>query len=137
MLLLLLLLLAITIAAESSPNLRVDGDTCTVLPIGGGQDDAPNIINAFDACRSGGTVVLDQYYVVNTVLVITDLQNVNIQLSGVGQSVPLHHRYYAIHSAHFSTIHAKYRLLVPQLLLYGVPERVCQPPITFPHSHPY
>ncbi|KAG9312452.1 pectin lyase fold/virulence factor [Chiua virens] len=73
-------LLPLVLAA--SPYVKVDGNTCTVVPIGGGQDDGPNIIHAFDACGSGGTIVLDRYYVVNTVLVITGLHDANIQLSG-------------------------------------------------------
>ncbi|KAG6372109.1 glycoside hydrolase family 28 protein [Boletus reticuloceps] len=63
-------------------------NTCKVIPIGGGQDDGPNIIDAFDTCKSGGTIVLDKYYVVNTVLVITGLQDVSIELSGVVQYTP-------------------------------------------------
>lgn len=77
------LLLALAIPVFAS-QITVDGDRCTVTPLGGGQDDGPNIIQAFDACSSGGTIVLDKYYVVNTVLVITGLQDVSIDLSGTG-----------------------------------------------------
>ena len=80
-----LLALGLQVALSVS-HVRVHARTCTVTPIGGGQDDGPNIICAFDACKSGGTVVLDKHYVVNTVLIITGLQDVNIQLSGVGAS---------------------------------------------------
>ncbi|KAF8549316.1 glycoside hydrolase family 28 protein [Imleria badia] len=55
-------------------RVRVDGNTCTHL-----QDDGTS---------STRTVVLDQFYVVNTVLVITGLQDVNIELSGVVQYTP-------------------------------------------------
>ncbi|KAI9566591.1 pectin lyase fold/virulence factor [Boletus coccyginus] len=74
--------------AASPLRVRVDGNTCAVTPIGGGQDDGPNIIHAFDVCKSGGTIILDRHYVVNTVLVITGLQDVNIELSGVVQYTP-------------------------------------------------
>ena len=72
--------------AAANPHVKVHHGHCTVKPVGGGQDDGPNTIHAFDACKSGGTIVLDQYYVVNTVLVITGLQDVKIKLSGVGES---------------------------------------------------
>lgn len=75
--------------AASPSRVRVDGNTCAVTPIGGGQDDGPNIIRAFDVCKSGGTIILDRHYVVNTVLVITGLQDVSIELSGVGASPSL------------------------------------------------
>ena len=119
------LLPLLTLALAADPHVKVDGKTCTVIPIGGGQDDGPNIIYAFDACKSGGTVVLDKYYVVNTVLVITGLQDVRIRFSGVGESHPFNSRSPPFNRRVFSTIHSKYRILVPQLLLYGVPERVC------------
>ena len=92
-----LLSLALAASPSSTPHVRVDGQTCTVSPIGGGQDDGPNIIYAFNACRSGGTIVLDQYYVVNTVLVITGLQDVSIELSGVGEFVPHNSRSASVH----------------------------------------
>ncbi|EGN97570.1 glycoside hydrolase family 28 protein [Serpula lacrymans var. lacrymans S7.3] len=72
----------------ASANVQVGGGTCTVVPLGGGQDDGPNILDAFSQCASGGTVVLNEYYVVNTVLVTTGLKNVNIELSGVVQYTP-------------------------------------------------
>ncbi|KAN0078074.1 polygalacturonase [Tylopilus felleus] len=78
-------LLALLPVALAASHVKVDGSTCTVTPIGGGQDDGPNIIRAFDACKSGGTIVLDRYYVVNTVLVITGLQDVKIEFSSVVQ----------------------------------------------------
>ncbi|KAG9312450.1 pectin lyase fold/virulence factor [Chiua virens] len=78
----------LSLALAASPYVSVDGNTCAVIHIGGGQDDGPNIIDAFDLCKCGGTIVLDRYYVVNTVLVITGLQDVNIQLSGVVQYTP-------------------------------------------------
>lgn len=117
----LLPLLPIVLAA--SPSVVVDGHTCTVVPLGGGQDDAPSILDAFRSCGSGGTVVLDKYYVVNTVLVITGVRNVSIVLSGVGGSI-LQAPDPRLHSFLLSTIHPKYCVLVTQLLLYGVPERV-------------
>ncbi|KIJ62472.1 glycoside hydrolase family 28 protein [Hydnomerulius pinastri MD-312] len=83
----LLAFLPVVIAA-SSPNVKVQGNRCTVVPLGGGQDDGPNILSAFAQCASGGTVVLDKYYVVNTVLVTTGLKDVGIELSGTVQYTP-------------------------------------------------
>lgn len=59
---------------------------CAVKPLGGGKDDGPNILAAFANCSSGGTVVLDKFYVVDTLLMTTGLKNVNIELSGTGAS---------------------------------------------------
>lgn len=36
------------------------GQTCTVTPLGGAQDDAPQILAAFAACNHGGTVVFPE-----------------------------------------------------------------------------
>ncbi|KIL00164.1 glycoside hydrolase family 28 protein [Paxillus rubicundulus Ve08.2h10] len=86
----LLGLLPAVIAASPSlsPQVKVAKNTCTVVSLGGGQDDGPNILYAFETCRSGGTIVLDQSYVVNTVLVTSGLKNVRIELSGVVQYTP-------------------------------------------------
>lgn len=67
--------------AASDSGLR-----CVVKPLGGGQDDGPNILTAFSQCSSGGTVVLDKYYVVDTLLMTTGLKNVDIELSGTSTS---------------------------------------------------
>ncbi|KDQ58920.1 glycoside hydrolase family 28 protein [Jaapia argillacea MUCL 33604] len=61
---------------------------CQVKAIGGGQDDGPNINAAFAECATGGTVVLDGYYVVDSLLFTTGLTNVNIELSGTVQYTP-------------------------------------------------
>ncbi|KAF9221196.1 glycoside hydrolase family 28 protein [Gyrodon lividus] len=86
----ILLFLPVVIATlpSSSPQVKVAGNKCTVIPLGGGQDDGPNILYAFETCKSGGTIVLDQYYVVNTVLVTTGLKDVGIELSGTVQYTP-------------------------------------------------
>lgn len=36
------------------------GKTCTLLPLGGTQDDVPQILEAFDECNNGGTVVFPE-----------------------------------------------------------------------------
>lgn len=36
------------------------GQTCTVTPLGGTQDDVPQILAAFEACNNGGTVVFPE-----------------------------------------------------------------------------
>lgn len=97
-------LLALLPVALAASHVKVDGSTCTVTPIGGGQDDGPNIIRAFDACKSGGTIVLDRYYVVNTVLVITGLQDVKIEFSSVGASRSLNTRSASIQSTYLSAV---------------------------------
>ncbi|KAH7925795.1 glycoside hydrolase family 28 protein [Leucogyrophana mollusca] len=82
------LLALLPLAFAASPNVQVEGSTCKVIPLGGGQDDGPNILSAFAQCGTDGTIVLDRYYVVNTVLVTTGLKNVGIELSGVVQYTP-------------------------------------------------
>lgn len=36
------------------------GKTCTLNPLGGNQDDVPQILEAFDECNNGGTVVFPE-----------------------------------------------------------------------------
>lgn len=38
----------------------ISGQTCTLAPLGGEQDDAPQILAAFEACNHGGTVVFPE-----------------------------------------------------------------------------
>ncbi|KAH7915770.1 glycoside hydrolase family 28 protein [Hygrophoropsis aurantiaca] len=73
---------------RSPGGIQKQGDTCTVVPLGGGQDDGPNILSALAQCNNGGTVVLNQYYVVGTVLVTNGLKDIGIKLSGVVQYTP-------------------------------------------------
>ncbi|KZT22387.1 glycoside hydrolase family 28 protein [Neolentinus lepideus HHB14362 ss-1] len=61
---------------------------CSVKAIGGGQDDGPNINTAFQQCSSNGRIVLDGYYVVDTLLFTTVLSDVEIELSGTVQYTP-------------------------------------------------
>lgn len=56
---------------------------CAVKPLGGGQDDGPNINKAFRDCSQNAAIILDRYYVVDTLLMATGLDNVDIVLSGV------------------------------------------------------
>lgn len=58
--------------------------SCKVKPLGGGQDDGPNILAAFKRCAKKGRVTLDKYYVVDTLLMTTGLDDVEIELSGTG-----------------------------------------------------
>jgi galacturan 1,4-alpha-galacturonidase len=58
--------------------------TCKVKALGGGQDDGPNILAAFERCGKNGRITLDEYYVVDTLLLTTGLENVEIDLSGTG-----------------------------------------------------
>ncbi|KAI0918829.1 hypothetical protein AcW1_009462 [Taiwanofungus camphoratus] len=61
---------------------------CAVKPLGGGQDDGPNINKAFRDCSQNAAIILDRYYVVDTLLMATGLDNVDIVLSGVLQYTP-------------------------------------------------
>ena len=36
------------------------GKTCTLIPIGNNEDDVPQIVEAFEACNNGGTVVFPE-----------------------------------------------------------------------------
>ncbi|TCD71895.1 hypothetical protein EIP91_000027 [Steccherinum ochraceum] len=76
-------LLLTSLAAAASARL-----SCKVKPLGGGQDDGPNILAAFKRCAKKGRVTLDQYYVVDTLLMTTGLDDVEIELSGVVQYTP-------------------------------------------------
>jgi hypothetical protein len=75
--------LAFTATLATLATARLD---CVVKALGGGQDDGPNILKAFQRCKSNGKVVLDGYYVVDTLLLTTGLSDVEVQLSGTGLS---------------------------------------------------
>ena len=66
--------------------------TCHVIPLTGGQDSGPRILEALSTtgtgCGLGGKVVLDGYYLVDTVLETTGLRDVEIELSGTLQYTP-------------------------------------------------
>lgn len=55
--------------------------------MGGGEDDGPNLLYAFDLCSSYALINLPGYYTVNTVLQ-TNLTNVEIRLTGAISYVP-------------------------------------------------
>ena len=59
--------------------------SCKVHAIGGGEDDGPAINAAFERCAKKSRVVLDKYYVVDTLLVTKDLDDVEIELSGTSE----------------------------------------------------
>lgn len=56
--------------------------SCKVPHLGGGKDDGPAINAAFKRCAKNGKVVLDQYYLVDSLLFTTGLNDVEIELSG-------------------------------------------------------
>ncbi|KAI0760371.1 pectin lyase-like protein [Fomes fomentarius] len=62
--------------------------SCKVPAIGGGEDDGPAINAAFKRCAKKSRVVLDKYYVVDTLLLTEDLDDVQIELSGTVQYTP-------------------------------------------------
>lgn len=55
---------------------------CKVAHLGGGRDDGPAINAAFKRCAKNGKVVLDKYYLVDSLLFTTGLDDVEIELSG-------------------------------------------------------
>ncbi|KAI0802479.1 polygalacturonase [Xylaria sp. FL0064] len=55
---------------------------CSVTALGGGKDDAAQILNAFSDCNNGGTIVLDGDYTIGTALDLTFLDSVDVALSG-------------------------------------------------------
>ncbi|KAI1187316.1 polygalacturonase [Nemania serpens] len=63
---------------HSSPRTK----SCSVKALGGGKDDAPHILAAFQNCNNGGTVVLDGAYTIATALDLTFLHSVDVALSG-------------------------------------------------------
>ncbi|KAH8103049.1 pectin lyase fold/virulence factor [Cristinia sonorae] len=79
-----LFLASIAASVAAHNNRRV----CKVKALGGGQDDGPNILKAFKKCAKKGKVVLDEYYVVDTLLLTTGLEDVEIELSGTVQYTP-------------------------------------------------
>jgi galacturan 1,4-alpha-galacturonidase len=56
--------------------------SCVVKGLGGGQDDGPNILAAFQRCKNNGRVTLADYYSVDTLLMTTGLNDVEVELSG-------------------------------------------------------
>lgn len=86
---------------SENDHVTVDGSVCTVQvgpssstvmladdqPLGGGEDDGPNLLYAFDLCGSYALINLPGYYTVNTVLQ-TNLTNVEIRLTGAISYVP-------------------------------------------------
>ena len=50
-----------TFGSTSIPRSPVtSGKTCTLSPIGNNEDDVPQIVEAFEACNNGGTVVFPE-----------------------------------------------------------------------------
>lgn len=96
---------------------------CIVKAIGGGQDDGPNINAAFKRCSTDARVILDGYYVVDTLFFTINLKNVDILLSGTGMHYTLSF-FIQITNAIDSAIHSWHREMVPTELLSHVPECV-------------
>lgn len=67
-------------------QLTVDGSTCTVEPIGNGEDDVPNITQAFKECGQGGTVIFPEGKTYNIATKLNPVvNNVTIEWHGVWQ----------------------------------------------------
>ncbi|KAI8972908.1 pectin lyase-like protein [Trametes punicea] len=62
--------------------------TCEVPAKGAGQDDGPTINSVFKKCSRNSKIVLDKYYVVDTLLLTENLDDVEIELSGTVQYTP-------------------------------------------------
>jgi galacturan 1,4-alpha-galacturonidase len=75
-----MLSLAVTVVGFAS--LATARLSCVVKALGGGLDDGPNILAAFRRCASNGRVTLAGYYVVDTLLLTTGLDDVEVELSG-------------------------------------------------------
>lgn len=61
--------------------------TCQVASSVAGKDAGPRILDAFRSCSDGGKILLDGYYLVDTVLDTTG-HNIEIELSGTLQYSP-------------------------------------------------
>lgn len=107
----------VTLVAAASARL-----TCTVKPLGGGEDDGPNILAAFKRCGKKGRVTLDQYYVVDTLLLTTDLDDVEIEFTGTGTSVYSHLR--RVLTPSHSPVYSGYCQVVSSELLPNISKRV-------------
>jgi galacturan 1,4-alpha-galacturonidase len=68
--------------AAKAPERKV----CTVTGLGGGRDDGPSILAAFKKCGTFGKIKLHGYYSVDTLLLTTGLDDVEIDLKGTRKS---------------------------------------------------
>lgn len=80
-------LCSLCVAAADPLNVAIDihGHTCTVTPLGNGQDDVPNILAAVDKCGRvpGGKVVLPYPYVYRiNQRMTTQLENATLEIGG-------------------------------------------------------
>ena len=73
------------LAITSIAVLALARKTCKVPAIGGGMDDGPAINAAFQNCSNNSKIVLDKYYVVDTLLMAENLNDVEIELSGTSE----------------------------------------------------
>jgi galacturan 1,4-alpha-galacturonidase len=77
----------ITLALFASlATLAVARLSCKVPSLGGGRDDGPAINAAFQRCAKNGKITLDKYYLVDSLLLTTELDDVEIELSGMRES---------------------------------------------------
>jgi hypothetical protein len=74
--------IAFFVALAAFAPLAVARLDCVVKGLGGGQDDGPNILAAFKRCKSNGKITLADYYSVDTLLLVTGLNDVEIELTG-------------------------------------------------------
>ena len=59
--------------------------SCKVASSDGQADDGPAIRAAFERCGKKGKITLDKYYLVDSLLLTTGLDDVEIELSGIGE----------------------------------------------------
>ena len=74
-------------SSASPTSTVVPRPSCVVNGLGAGQDDGPNILAAFEQCKNGGSVILADYSPVDTLLFVTGLDDVEIELSGTRESI--------------------------------------------------
>ena len=91
------LALASLAAVSLAHNTHNTRKTCEVPAKGAGQDDGPTINSVFKKCSHNSKIVLDKYYVVDTLLLTQNLDNVEIELSGTGE---LDQAFFKINVAH-------------------------------------
>ncbi|KAF7591475.1 hypothetical protein BBP40_001521 [Aspergillus hancockii] len=79
------LFLGLGLIRDASSSVQVDGKTCTVTPLGRGQDDVPSILHAVERCGQtpGGRVVLPAPYTYRiNQRMTTHLENSTLELGG-------------------------------------------------------
>jgi galacturan 1,4-alpha-galacturonidase len=83
--------------------------SCKVPHLGGGRDDGPAINAAFQTCAKNGKVILDQYYLVDSLLFTVGLDDVEIDLSGTCTCLIKPYSCHLILNMIFSAVYSRHR----------------------------